>query len=220
MHLIETYALNCGLKIDKPYIYEKYCPIPFDDYISFQPCSKYESKSYDLWQEVINQIAPKLIEKNIHIVQIGGKDEKPLENCYHLQGKTNINQAAYIIKRSIMHFGADSFGIHVASNYDKPIVALYSNSRPENAGPYFNSNGKIKIFEIDKKDRKPSYSAQESPKTINEIDPIQVANSILSILNLDLVCNTIFSFCILITPYLFMIISLSLFEYSILLVFR
>jgi len=187
MHIIETYALNCALKIDKPFIYEKYCPIPFDNYISFQPCSKYESKSYDLWQEVINQIAPKLIQKNIHIVQIGGKDEKPLENCYHLQGKTNINQAAYIIKRSIMHFGADSFGVHVASNYDKPIVALYSNSRPENAGPYFNSNSKIKIFEIDKKDRRPSYSAQESPKTINEIDPIQVANSILSMLDLDLV---------------------------------
>jgi hypothetical protein len=187
MHIIETYALNCGLKIDKPFIYEKYCPIPFDNYISFQPCSKYESKSYDLWQEVINQIAPKLIQKNIHIIQIGGKDEKPLENCYHLQGKTNINQAAYIIKRSIMHFGADSFGVHVASNYDKPIVALYSNSRPENAGPYFNSNSKIKIFEIDKKDRRPSYSAQESPKTINEIDPIQVANSILSMLDLDLV---------------------------------
>ena len=187
MHIIETYALNCGLKIDKPFIYEKYCPIPFDNYISFQPCSKYESKSYDLWQEVINQIAPKLIQKNIHIVQIGGKDEKPLENCYHLQGKTNINQAAYIIKRSIMHFGADSFGVHVASNYDKPIVALYSNSRPENAGPYFNYNGKIKIFEIDKKDRRPSYSAEESPKTINEIDPIQVVNSILSILDLDLV---------------------------------
>jgi len=187
MHIIETYALNCGLKIDKPFIYEKYCPIPFDNYISFQPCSKYESKSYDLWQEVIDQIVPKLIQKNIHIVQIGGKDEKPLENCYHLQGKTNINQAAYIIKRSIMHFGADSFGVHVASNYDKPIVALYSNSRPENAGPYFNSNSKIKIFEIDKKDRKPSYSAQESPKTINEIDPIQVANSILSMLDLDLV---------------------------------
>jgi hypothetical protein len=187
MHIIETYALNCGLKIDKPFIYEKYCPIPFDNYISFQPCSKYESKSYDLWQEVINQIAPKLIQKNIHIVQFGGKDEKPLENCYHLQGKTNINQAAYIIKRSIMHFGADSFGVHVASNYDKPIVALYSNSRPENAGPYFNSNGKIKIFEIDKKDRRPSYSAQESPKTINEIDPIQVANSILSMLDLDVV---------------------------------
>ena len=67
MHLIETYALNCGLKIDKPSIYEKYCPIPFDDYISFQPCSKYDSKSYDLWQEVINQLVPILQEKKIII---------------------------------------------------------------------------------------------------------------------------------------------------------
>lgn len=185
MHLVETYALNCGLKIDKPFIYEKYCPIPFDKYISFQPCSKYDAKSYDLWQEVINQIQPKLIVKDIHIIQIGGKDEKPLENCYHLQGKTTINQAAYIIKRAIMHFGADSFGVHIASSYDKPIVALYSNSRPENAGPYFGHKNNVKLIEIDKKDRRPSYSAQESPKTINEIDPIEVANSILKFLDLE-----------------------------------
>ena len=185
MHLIETYALNCGLKIDKPYVYEKYCPIPFDEYISFQPCSKYTSKSYDFWQEVVNQLVPILSQKNIHIIQIGGKDEKPIENCYHMQGKTTINQAAYIIKRGLLHFGADSFGVHVASSYDKPIVALYSNSRPENAGPYFNSKNNIKILEINKQDRKPSYSAEESPKTINEIDPISIANSILEFLDLQ-----------------------------------
>lgn len=185
MHLIETYALNCGLKIDKPYIYEKYCPIPFDEYISFQPCSKYTSKSYDFWQEVINQLVPILSQKNIHIIQIGGKDEKPIENCYHMQGKTTINQAAYIIKRGLLHFGADSFGVHVASSYDKPIVALYSNSRPENAGPYFNSKNNVKILEINKQDRKPSYSAEESPKTINEIDPVDIANSVLEFLGLQ-----------------------------------
>jgi len=184
MHLVETYALNCGLKIDKPFIYEKYCPLPFDKYISFQPCSKYDAKSYDLWQEVIDQISPFLKKENIHIVQIGGKDEKPLNNCYHLQGKTTINQAAYIIKRGILHFGADSFGVHIASNYDKPITALYSNSRPENAGPYFSKSNNVKILEIDKTNRKPSYSAQENPKTINEIDPINVANAILEQLNL------------------------------------
>lgn len=184
MHLVETYALNCGLKIDKPYIYEKYCPIPFEKYISFQPYSKYESKSYDLWQEVINQIVPYLHSQNIHIIQVGGKDEKPFENCYHMQGKTTINQAAYLIKRSLMHVGADSFGIHIASSYDKNIVALYSNSRPENAGPYFNIDNKPILIEINKDNRKPSYSAVEQPKTINEIDPILVANSILNILNL------------------------------------
>jgi hypothetical protein len=185
MHLIETYALNCGLKIDKPYIYEKYCPIPFDQYISFQPCSKYTSKSYDFWQEVINLLVPILMQKNIHIIQIGGKDEKPIENCYQMQGRTTINQAAYIIKRGLLHFGADSFGVHVASSYDKPIVALYSNSRPENAGPYFNSKGNVKILEISKQDRKPSYAAEESPKTINEIDPVDIANSVLEFLALE-----------------------------------
>jgi len=185
MHLVETYALNCGLKIDQPFIYEKYCPIPFDKFVSFQPCSKYEAKSYDLWQEVIDQILPFLREKDIHIIQIGGKDEKPLNNCYHLQGKTTINQAAYLIKRGIMHFGADSFGIHIASSYNKPIVALYSNSRPENAGPYFGDKNKVRLIEIKKQNRKPTYSAQENPKTINEIDPIDIANNILELLKLD-----------------------------------
>jgi len=182
MHLVETYALNCGLKIGKPFIYEKYCPIPFEKYISFQPCSKYEAKSYDLWGEVISLISPYLKSKDIHIVQIGGKDEKPIEGCYHLQGKTNINQAAYLIKGAILHFGADSFGVHVASSYNKPIVSLYSNSRPENAGPYFGDKHLTRILEADKSNRRPSYSATESPKTINEIDPIDIANYILELL--------------------------------------
>lgn len=183
MHLIETYALNCGLKIDEPYIYDKYCPIPFEKYICFQPYSKYDAKSYDYWQEVINQIFSKLQNENIHIIQIGGKDEKPIENCYHLQGKTSIAQAAYIIKNSILHLGVDSFGVHIASHYDKNIIALYSNSRPENAGPYFNKNSKYKIFEVDRS-KKPSYSAVENPKSINKIDPAKIANQVLEYLNI------------------------------------
>jgi hypothetical protein len=184
MHLIETYALNCGLKIDEPFIYDKYCPIPFEKYISFQPYSKYDAKSYDYWQEVINQIFPKLQAENIHIIQIGGKDEKPIDNCYHLQGKTSISQAAYIIKNSIIHLGVDSFGVHIASHYDKKIIALYSNSRPENAGPYFNKKSKYKIFEVDRT-KKPSYSAVENPKSINKIDPAKIANEVLKYLNLQ-----------------------------------
>jgi hypothetical protein len=184
MHLIETYALNCGLKIDKPYIYQKYCPVPFEKYISFQPYSKYDAKSYDYWQEVIDQLFFKLQEHNIHIVQIGGKDEKPIQNCYHLQGKTSIGQAAYLINKGILHLGVDSFGVHIASHFDKKIVCLYSNSRPENAGPYFSSKENIKIFEVDRS-RKPSYSAVENPKTINKINPADIANSVLEYLNLE-----------------------------------
>jgi hypothetical protein len=184
MHLIETYALNCGLKIDQPYIYQKYCPLPFERYISFQPYSKYDAKSYDYWQEVIDQLSQKLQANNIHIIQIGGKDEKPIQNCYHLQGKTSISQAAYLISNSILHLGVDSFGVHIASSFDKKIVCLYSNSRPENAGPYFSSKENVKIFEVDRS-TKPSYSAVENPKSINKIDPAEIANAVLSFLNIE-----------------------------------
>ena len=39
MHLVEQYALACGAKIDKPYIYEKFAPLPFNNYITFSPFS-------------------------------------------------------------------------------------------------------------------------------------------------------------------------------------
>ena len=52
MHLVEQYALACGAKIDKPYIYEKFAPLPFNNYITFSPFSK-PAKNYDYWREVL-----------------------------------------------------------------------------------------------------------------------------------------------------------------------
>ena len=85
-HLVETYALNCGLKIDKPFLLEKYFPLEFDNYITFHPFSKYESKSYDYWQDVIDFIHPELEKAGIRILQIGGKDDTPIKKCHHSQG--------------------------------------------------------------------------------------------------------------------------------------
>ena len=59
MHLIEQYALSCGAKINKPYIREKYFPIPANNYITFSPQSK-PSKNYDYWKEVLSMIVPPL----------------------------------------------------------------------------------------------------------------------------------------------------------------
>ena len=35
MHILEQYALNCGLKINKPYILDTFFPMIYDKYISF-----------------------------------------------------------------------------------------------------------------------------------------------------------------------------------------
>ena len=64
-HLIETYALNCGLKIDKPFMLEKFFPIDVENFITIHPNSKYTSKCYDHWQEVVDLIREPLKENNI-----------------------------------------------------------------------------------------------------------------------------------------------------------
>jgi len=183
MHLIEAYALSCGVKIDKPFILESFFPLPFEKYISFQPFSK-PSKNYDYWQEVINLILPHLIENNINIVQIGADKEPILQNCYSVVGQTDIKQAAYIIKNSLLHLGADSFGAHIASGYGKKIVALYSNNNINNVKPYWSKEEDIILLEP-KRNNKPNYSFDENPKSINSIKPEEIAKSILKLLGID-----------------------------------
>jgi hypothetical protein len=183
MHLIERYATSVGLKIDKPFIYDKIFPISSEKYISFQPFSKYNSKNYDYWNEVISIIYPYLKKENIDIVQIGGQKDKSVENCINLCGQTQIPQAAFIIKNALMHVGTDSFGAHVASGYDKKIVAIYSNNNINNVKPYWTKKDDMILIEPERKN-KPSYSAEESQKTINQIKPETIANGILKLLNI------------------------------------
>lgn len=180
MHLLDAYALNCGLKISNPYIYEKFTPIAYEKYIVLDILDKSEAKHYSYWQEVIFLISNYLLEKNIRIIQIGDKGESPLADALFLSD-LNINQKAYVIKNSLLYAGIDSICMHLASYYDIPIVALYSNTNPKNTGPYFN-NKKPLILESPK--IKPSFNDIENPKTINKINPEQIANGILNALKI------------------------------------
>ncbi len=185
MHLIEQYAVNCGVKIGRPDIYETFFPVSSERYVSFHPTSKYESKSYDHWQIVIDLILPALKKRGIDIVQIGAKNEKPYIGCLHTQGLTSINQAAYIIKNCIMNFGADSFSAHFASSYNKKIVALYANNNINNCKPYWSAAKDCFLLEPDRGGKKPNYSEKENPKTINSIKPELIANAVLSLLDAE-----------------------------------
>lgn len=184
MHLLEQYALSSGLKIGKPFIYEVFFPITSKRYISFHPNSKFESKNYDYWQLVIDFIYPILLKNGIDIVQIGTREDKAYKNCTHTQGQSSINQTAYIIKNSELSFGADSFSAHVASGFDKKIVAIYSNNNIANCKPYWSNKQDLVLIEPERGEDKPSYSSKESPKSINKIKPEVIANSILGLLGI------------------------------------
>ncbi|WP_396275003.1 glycosyltransferase family 9 protein [Hyphomonas sp.] len=184
MHILEQYALNCGLKIGKPFIHEKYFPLPLEKYITFNPFGKFNSRKYSYWQDVIDLLSPILSKENIGIVQIGGKDEIAYNNCLPLMGQTNFNQTAYIINNSLLHFGVDSFPIHMASYFDKKIVALYCNMYAQQSKPYWSSPQNIKLIQANLNGKKPSYAAEENPKTINNIKPEEIVYSILELLNI------------------------------------
>jgi hypothetical protein len=175
MHLLETYALSTGSKIKKPFILKKYFPLPFSKYITIQNSSGMSGKCYDYFQEVIDFIKPILDQNNYHIVQIGSKDDRPLNGATHLQGQTNIHQTAYILNNSQLHLGNDSFAIHMASSFGIPLIGLYSVSSPEIAGPFWKKDNQICLTP---KNWRPSFNPNDNPKKINEIT---VENIILNI---------------------------------------
>jgi hypothetical protein len=187
MRLLDTYATNTGSKIDKPFVYTKYFPLPLEGYITVQSQTPYDSRNYSYWQEVINLIQPFLSKANIHIIQVGTKDERQLGGVINLLGQTSINQLAYVIQNSKLHFGADSLCVHLASSFDVPIVSLYSISNPNVAGPHFGNKDKHILLKGYERigNKKPSYSQVESPKSIDTIKPEEIAEGILKLLNIE-----------------------------------
>ena len=185
MNLIESYSLQAGAKIDKPFILQKFFPLAVQKYIVLQPFSK-PSKSYDLWNDVTDILKPILSQNGIEIVQIGAKGEPSIKNCYGTVGQTNLGQAAYIINGCELFLGSDSFGAHIAGSLGKKIVALYSNNYVECVKPYWaNEADRVLLTPPSQVNNKPSFSMQEMPKTVNEIPPEVVASSVLKLLDIE-----------------------------------
>ena len=187
MRLLDTYATNTGSKIDKPFIYTKFFPLPLEKYITFQAQTPYDSRNYSYWQEVIGLIHAPLLKENIHILQVGIKDEKVFNGTINIVGQTTLNQLAYVIENGILHFGADSLSVHLASYFDKPILSIYSISNPNVAGPHFGDKDKHILLKGYERigNKKPSYSQVESPKSIDTIKPEEIAKGILDLLNIS-----------------------------------
>lgn len=189
MKLLDVYALNCGAKIDKPFIYETYFPLPLDKFITFQAQSQQhiDAKNYAYWQDVIDIINPVLHKLNIKIIQVGQPHEQHYQNIIDIRGQTSTHQLAYVLNHSMLHFGPDSFCIHLASAFDIPLVGLYSSTMPEIAGPQFGTPEKQVLFKCYErlKNKKPSFAVQEDPKSINTIKPEEIAAAVFKLLKVD-----------------------------------
>jgi len=186
MHVLECYSLSCGAKIDKPFIYKSFFPLPFDKFIILAPNSKIHGKDYNYYQDVVNCILPFLEKDNIKIIQIGPKDSPVYEGVVNLCGQTTINQAAYLIENSMLFLGTDGFESQVAGSVNIPIVSINSLTYSSNTGPFFGDKSIQKTFESFKNigNGKASFNASENPKSINTIKPEEIANAVFDKLNI------------------------------------
>lgn len=193
MKLLELYSRACGLKIGKQFLLEAFYPVPFEKYITIQSGSGMAAKNYPYYNEVIKLIKNALSEIGVEIVQLGGKDDQPIVGVNHFQGKTDLHQSNYILKRSMLHIGNDSWIAHRAGELKIPLVSLYSSTSIENHSPYKFNKDKTIFIESHRFGKNPSFAAQELFPTISLISPEQIANSILKLLNIPQVSHkTIF----------------------------
>lgn len=194
MHLIEKYATSCGIKINKPEIYQKYLPIPFNNYILFYPKNQKTEAEYDHWQIVIDTIIQFLNPLNIQIVQIGNKDSKKYNNCAFIdESSIDFQNVAYIIKNSQLVLGMDGIYNHIASSFNKKIVGLYYNVNIENIKPYWGEKVNQKLL-YPKVGNRPFYGSNKIHKSINKINPEELIKSVLTLLNIKYpqMINTIY----------------------------
>lgn len=183
MHILESYALQNDLKIDKPLIYEKYFPLTVEKFITLDTSSLgTKALSYDHWELVVDLISPKLKELGITIIQLGEKGDRLLTNCYSTMGQCNFNQKAYIINKGLAHLSTNNESCHIASHYNKKSVVVFSNNcYTDQFKPYWTDEEKLSIVKPSKAKPRPSYNPAEEPKSINTIAPEEIASKILAL---------------------------------------
>ncbi len=118
--LISTYARSTGLQIDPkgPNVKEVFYPTCYERYITIQSGSSNQAaKNYDYWPEVLRLIGPMLAANKIAILHLGGKEDPQLTGTVDLRGKTSVLQSNYLIGKTLLHVGGDSWLAHCAGSF-------------------------------------------------------------------------------------------------------
>jgi len=181
--LASTYSRALGLSLGRPILYQAPYPLPSNNYIVWTNGSGNPYKNYDYFQEVLDFLFPILKENNIDIIQLGGEKEVPLNGCLNLCGKTSLHQSTFIINNAKLVICNDTSIAHIAGALNIPLVAVYGPTSIENHGPHWKNDDKTILIESHRNGKTPSFSFNESPKTVNLIKPEEIFKAVSEILN-------------------------------------
>jgi ADP-heptose:LPS heptosyltransferase/glycosyltransferase involved in cell wall biosynthesis len=124
-----------------------------ESYVTFHPGSgqgKWESRRYDDWQEVIDNLKAKY--PSMKIVQMGMAGDPVYRGVdVNLCGKANYQQQAAIIKGSDLHLSIDTFTMHLAAALGVPLVSIFGCSYASSTGPWVKNQKNAKYILIESK---------------------------------------------------------------------
>jgi len=90
----------------------------------------------DSWKKLVL-----MLSKEFDTIQIGGKDEKPIEGITtYLMGATGVRQTMALVKNALTYVSVDSFIGHVGPAVGKSGVVLFGRSNPYIFGHDLNVN--------------------------------------------------------------------------------
>ncbi len=177
-HLLHEYSKSLGVKVSKPDIQQHFFPCLDEKFIVFFDGELNQSKIYKHYSTVFQLIGETLKEHNIKIYQIGG--EKPILGANrHLS--CSLKNEAYIVSKSMLYIGPDSYLSQYASSQNVKTITLYGSNYASNTKPFWGSYKNKALLEPDW-DLKPCFSSVDPQRQIDSIKP-------------ELVCKKILEFC-------------------------
>tara|TARA_R110000772_G_scaffold109359_1_gene212592 strand:- start:340 stop:1479 length:1140 start_codon:yes stop_codon:yes gene_type:complete len=179
-HLIEEYAKNLGVKISEPIVNDHFFPITQCKYITLNQAGV-ASKTYSHYDIVLSLLKPFLDRADIKVIQIGG--DKKIEGT---EAALNISfkQQAFVLSKSLLHFGCDGALAQVASNKKIPTVTIYGNAFPANVKPFFSKSTINKSIQPNW-DKKPCFATEDPKRQIDTIKPEIIAQKVLDLLDIE-----------------------------------
>ena len=183
MHRMESMALSAGAKISKPFIDKTFYPIVDKKFICVSRKAECNAKEYDFLDDVIFHIKPYLDDNGIAIYEIGNSGSK--KRIFYAKDFCHLNrlQCSYVISKSLLYLGNYNLYTNIASYLQKPYICPMNVEYVDVFKPYWSDDKNSEIM-IPDSDLKPSFSLQEHPKTINKINPEDVAIRVLDSLGI------------------------------------
>lgn len=116
MNLLKSFSSTSCITPEKGYIYDKFFPLPFSDYIVINTQNEDQNLNYVFWNRVIQLITPFLDKENIKIIQFI-EDKKFQFDHVVIDKNVSLSEKTYILKRAKFFCGSSKLYSLICSEY-------------------------------------------------------------------------------------------------------